>query len=1324
MGANKKNLVKKRMISIILIWGLVWCGLIGLLIIDSPISIIEKAKGAILTVDDDGQAMYPTIQAAIDNANAGDTIRVWAGTYNENLWFYKTLSFIGNGTGNTTIDGGGNSHVFYTTADWVNVSGFTITGSGMAPSWGAGIALHNAKNGCIENNNFTNDWCAIQIGGFSMNNKFYNNKMKNCGIFIHSSGGKSTFSTQEIPINNTVNNKPIYYYKNSNMNNISVPLNAGQVILGNVTRLKIENLNVSNGSVGIQIGYSTNIYIANNTANSNHNSGIYIRNSSDNTILNNTCDSNYANGILLLYHSNTNIIVNNTCSNNGKNINGGGIQLQNYPNGNKITNNTCVNNYGGIILDYSNNNIIFKNNFSNNDQLGIYHTSSGYNVIENNIVQANGEFGIYFDSIQSRHNIMKKNTCSNNNYGIFFWSWVEDNIINNNNISSNSISGIFFFLSSNNNITANNFSNNGNGINLNQSSGNNITDNNILSNNKYGIWLESSSDQNIVKNNNILNNKEGIHLQSSSNATIHYNDIFNNTDYGVINTNSSIIVNATYNWWGHPSGPHDPSDDRATGGWYNPLGQGDNVSDYVKYEPWLASWLIIIMADKLTAIEDQLYYVDYEAFDLKNYPIIWSFNTNASWLNWGTNNHTLYGTPTNADVGRYWVYISVSDGFGGYDEHNFTLTVLNVNPSIITGDITTAVENALYSNDYNSDDDGQGTIIWYLTTNAICLVIDSNTGVLSGTPDNSDVGIYWVNVSLHDGNGGIGFRNFTLTVINRNDEPIIDTADITTINEDEYYEVAYEATEIDIGDILTWIYQSNATWLNWGTANHTLYGTPSNDDVGEYWVRINITDGNGGYDEHYFILTVVNANDRPTIDTIDAITTNEDEFYDVLYTATEIDIGDILTWTYDSNATWLNWGLVNHTLFGMPRNIDVGSYWIRINISDGHGGFDEHYFILTVINTNDPPTITTKDVLMADEDKCYEVIYTALDIDIRDVLEWTQDTNATWLNWGTANHTLYGTPSNDDVGEYWVRINITDGHGGYDEHYFILTVVNANDPPIIITEDKTNATVDKLYSVNYEAEDIDPLPTTLTWNLKSNASNWLTMDTIGGWLNGVPSENDVGTYWVNISVSDGEGGFDFHNYELTVKLATVINQNPVITMTDVIIATVGELYSVDYNATDDRTPADNLEWHLKTNASWLNIDPGTGVLSGTPTTADVGTYWVNVSVTDGENGWGCHNFTVTVESSEDGISKEEVFKKESSWIWLILIIIIIVIIIAIVIFVYLHKRRKAAKIPNGKVPVVEGARPQSSQPPQQQPLPPVQVQQQPKPTLKEQSTEE
>ena len=73
---------------------------------------------------------YTTIQAAVDNAIAGDTIIVRDGTYSENVDVNKQLTIQSeNGADKTivqTVDS--NDHVFEVTADYVNISGFTVKG--------------------------------------------------------------------------------------------------------------------------------------------------------------------------------------------------------------------------------------------------------------------------------------------------------------------------------------------------------------------------------------------------------------------------------------------------------------------------------------------------------------------------------------------------------------------------------------------------------------------------------------------------------------------------------------------------------------------------------------------------------------------------------------------------------------------------------------------------------------------------------------------------------------------------------------------------------------------------------------------------------------------------------------------------------------------------------------------------------------------------------------------------------------------------------------------------------------------------------------------
>ncbi|OYT42412.1 MAG: hypothetical protein B6U78_01240 [Candidatus Aenigmarchaeota archaeon ex4484_224] len=95
-----------------------------------------------------------------------------------------------------------------------------------------------------------------------------------------------------------------------------------------------------------------------------------------------------------------------------------------------------------------------------------------------------------------------------------------------------------------------------------------------------GTWATARTAGLAITGNDIQNNKRGIWAQSfePDGIAAHFNNIVGNTEYGIINDDpENDIFNATYNYWGHSSGPN------ATD---NPNGLGDKVSDNVIYWPY------------------------------------------------------------------------------------------------------------------------------------------------------------------------------------------------------------------------------------------------------------------------------------------------------------------------------------------------------------------------------------------------------------------------------------------------------------------------------------------------------------------------------------------------------------------------------------------------------------------------------------------------------------------------------------------------------------------------------------------------------------------
>ncbi|MCK5561494.1 MAG: hypothetical protein KAJ51_12905 [Thermoplasmata archaeon] len=454
--------------------------------------------------------------------------------------------------------------------------------------------------------------------------------------------------------------------------------------------------------------------------------------------------------------------------------------------------------------------------------------------------------------------------------------------------------------------------------------------------------------------------------------------------------------------------------------------------------------------------------------------------------------------------------------------------------------------------------------------------------------------------------------NYTVEYINiENQPPIYINVNINGLN--------YSMEEVNVSD------------ANYIDGKKYFYNNLKFDIIDTYTFRFYASDG-----IHNVSTPLIDApnvlNSPPIIISTDNFTIYEDVYYEVDYDYFDIDIDQMHEWNFNSNASWLAFNTTTGVLNGTPLNDDIGKYWVNVTINDTID-IDFTNFTLTVIDVNDDPIINISNTEVAYEDELYFVDYNATDVDspIENQI-WSLNTNATsWLEIDMDSGTLCGTPSNTEVGSYWVNVFVNDTEGGIDFENFTLIVLNVNDPPIIITEDLTNARVANLYEVDYEATDIDsPLPNQ-KWSLTTNAT-WLKIEPDTGILSGTPALSDLGWYNINVTVNDGDGGLDWHEFLLSVT-GGIINKPPIITTIDVLYATINESYFVDYDAIDDRIPTDKLSWAIVTNASWLKLEPTTGVLSGTPTEMDVGKYWVNISVSDGEGGAAYHNFTITVTKS-------------------------------------------------------------------------------------------
>ncbi|MEM2971785.1 MAG: NosD domain-containing protein [Candidatus Bathyarchaeia archaeon] len=140
---------------------------------------------------------YSTIREAISDPNTldGHTILVDAGIYHEHVSVYKSLNLQGEDSKTTIIDGGGSGNAVYITADYVNITGFTVRNGHY------GIQLYYSSNNIILGNDIINNDYGIYLS-YSSYNSIIGNSIESNDYGIYLDHASSNFIYQNNFIGN------------------------------------------------------------------------------------------------------------------------------------------------------------------------------------------------------------------------------------------------------------------------------------------------------------------------------------------------------------------------------------------------------------------------------------------------------------------------------------------------------------------------------------------------------------------------------------------------------------------------------------------------------------------------------------------------------------------------------------------------------------------------------------------------------------------------------------------------------------------------------------------------------------------------------------------------------------------------------------------------------------------------------------------------------------------------------------------------------------------------------------------------------------------
>jgi hypothetical protein len=294
-------------------------------------------------------------------------------------------------------------------------------------------------------------------------------------------------------------------------------------------------------------------------------------------------------------------------------------------------------------------------------------------------------------------------------------------------------------------------------------------------------------------------------------------------------------------------------------------------------------------------------------------------------------------------------------------------------------------------------------------------------------------------------------------------------------------------------------------------------------------------------------------------------------------------------------------------------------------------------------STVSPPSITGTPATTVVAGAKYSFQPSASDTD-GDALTFSIANMPAWATFDTTSGLLTGTPTANDVGSFQsITISVADGKAIAQLTPFTIQVSAApsapatpayQPPTITATTVPTSVQAGSHYALQPSAS--SPEGYSLVFSITGQPS-WASFSTTTGLLSGTPASANVGSFPnIVISVSDGHSSVSLKAFTITVTAVTTppTNTPPKITGTPATTVQAGSSYSFQPAASD--ADGNALTFAIANKPSWANFSTTTGQLSGTPATANVGTYAnITISVSDGTTSASLPAFSVQVTAPPD-----------------------------------------------------------------------------------------
>lgn len=432
-------------------------------------------------------------------------------------------------------------------------------------------------------------------------------------------------------------------------------------------------------------------------------------------------------------------------------------------------------------------------------------------------------------------------------------------------------------------------------------------------------------------------------------------------------------------------------------------------------------------------------------------------------------------------------------------------------------------------------------------------------------------------------------------------------------------------------------------WLKFDAATRTFSGNPPSTQAGSLEIQVTARDPGGLTASDIFAITIAPAaNSKPLLvnPLADRVIVDNETFTLTLPANSFSDPdGDSLRYEVTlANGSplpaWMTYDPLTGTVSGMATRAEP-DLAIRVTALDGRGGSVSDTYNLKINYINNAPERLRllEDVVISQASALdYKLQPFAFkDPDLEDVLSYSAqlaDGSAlpTWLKLDPNTGQMTTTAGAAPVGTFNIIVKATDPMGLSASDEFKLTITAANVAPVVANRIADAVTAEEgtftfvLPANTFNDANGDTLGLTATTASGTPLPAWLKFNAATRTFSGKPDDADIGTLSVAVTANDSKGGLVTDSFDLTVTAVNDAPQvsKPIIDQT----SASGSTFSFVLPSgtfTDVDNPTLTYAATLSDgNAlpSWLSFNTTTGLFTGNPGDAQVGSLNIKVTARD------------------------------------------------------------------------------------------------------------